>query len=103
MGGSSVRPVRSQIRSASRATGHGESGRHVTRGGLDPGGSQDPGHELVHGPRLSVGNDERTAGDPVGAIDGGDERVGGVVDVGRVDQRGARTRRRRGGPAGLVR
>ena len=92
-GGSSLgtRPAPDALGRRCHAAGDAE--REVAgRGGGTPAAAQICSSSDAHRQRLAVRDDERAAGErAVGRelLDGGDERVGRVVDVGRVDQRSA--------------
>ena len=89
IGGSSARCVRSHTRSSTlpavRATATGTR----TRGGSSPAADRDPVQQLAHRARLPVRDHERATAQLAGAVPGGDDRVGRVVDVGGVDERRA--------------
>ena len=67
-----------------------------------PGGRADPRDQLGERPRLAVGDDQRVPGHPLGvrAVERRQQRVDGVVDVRRVDERRSAADQRESAGAG---
>ena len=78
--------MRSQTRSATRPAANATRRGTPTRGGVDPGSRGDALEDLADGQRFPVGDHQCLATRLGRPVERSDEGIGGVVDVGGVDQ-----------------
>ena len=99
--GGSPRPLRSHTASAAAPPAMAARG-HRTGRPVDPRSGSDPGDQLVDGTRLAIRHDERPTTDSGEGIERSEQRGGGIVDPGRVDERQARADQRHAALAGPI-